>query len=76
MALAKKVVSVVENSKEQKIQEQMAWMMAMVEMYAQQAALVNRTLEETHVKLNARIVELQRKNQFLKETRRGMRNDP
>ena len=52
MAPAKNVVPTMENSEEQWIQEQMARMMAMVEMFAQQAA-TNKALEETHVELNA-----------------------
>ena len=52
MAPTKKVVPTMENSEEQSIQEQMARMMAMVEMSAQQAA-TNKALEETHVELNA-----------------------
>ena len=51
MAPAKKVFSAMENLEEQSIQEQMARMMAMVEMSAQQAALANKALEETRAEL-------------------------
>ena len=41
--------------------------MAMVEASAQQAAVASRALKETRAKLTAKISELQRENQFLKE---------
>ena len=67
MASTKKIISAVESSEEQSIQEQVAKMMAMVEASTQQAAATNRALEETRAELTTRIVELQRENQFLKE---------
>ena len=42
-------------------------MMAMVEASAQQAAAASRALEETRAELTAKILELKRENQFLKE---------
>ena len=51
-------------------------MMAMVEASAQQAEAANRALEETQAELTAKITELQRENQFLKETQKKMQYDP
>ena len=76
MALAKKVVSVMENSEEQTIQEQMVRIMDMVEMSAQQAASANRALEKTRTELNTKIAKPQRENQILKEAQREIHNDP
>ena len=67
MAPAKKVVSTVESSEDHSMQEQIAKMMAMVEASAQQAAGGSRALKETRVELTAKITELQRENQFLKD---------
>lgn len=47
MALDKKVISTLENTKEQTIQEQMA---TIVEVLAQQAATANKVLEEVRSK--------------------------
>ena len=54
----------------------MAKMIAMVEASTQQAAAANWALEETWAELTTRITELQRKNQFLKETQRKMQYNP
>ena len=45
----------------------MVRMMAMVEMSTQQTASANKALEETRAELNAKIAELQKENQLLKE---------
>ena len=61
MAPAKKVVSIVESSKDHSIQEQMTKMMAMMEASAQQAAAENQALEEmneTQAELTIKITEL------------------
>ena len=50
--------------------------MVMVEAWAQQAAVASRALEETRAELTAKIMELQRENQFLKEAQRKMQYDP
>ena len=79
MVPTKKVISTVENSEDHSIQEQMVNMMVkmmmMVEASAQQAAEVDRALEETRAELTTRITELQQENQFLKETQRKMQYD-
>ena len=59
IALAKKVVSVVESYEDHSMQEQIAKMMAMVETLAHQAAAANRALEETRAELTTKITELQ-----------------
>ena len=59
MALAKKVVSTIESSEDQSMQEQIAKMKAMVEASAQQAMAASRALEETQVELTAKITKLQ-----------------
>ena len=79
MAPLKKVVLTVESSEDHSIQEQMAKMMVKMKALAQPAATVNQALEdmkETQVELTARITELQRENQFLKETHKKMQYDP
>ena len=48
----------------------------MVEASTQQAATATRALEETRAKLTAKITELQRENQYLKEVQRKMQYDP
>ena len=78
MAPAKKVISTVESSENHSMQEQMVKMMSMIEALAQQAAATNWALEEikeTQVELIAKIIELQRENQFLKETQKKMQFD-
>ena len=54
----------------------MAKMMAMVEASAQQAVAVSRALEETQAEQTAKILELKRKNQFLKDAQRKMQYNP
>ena len=76
MAPAKKVVSLVESLEDHSMQEQIAKMMAMVKASAQQATAASRALEETRAELTAKILELQRENQFLKEPQRKMQCDP
>lgn len=51
-------------------------MMAMVEMSTQQTASANKALEETRAELNAKIAELQKENQLLKEAQWEIHNDP
>ena len=54
-------------------------MIAMMEASAQQAVAANPTLEEIkeiQVELNAKIIELQQENQFLRETQKKMQYDP
>ena len=62
MAPAKKIVSAVESSEEQSIQEQVAKMMAIVGALAQQVAAANWALQETRAELTAKIAKLQREN--------------
>ena len=79
MAPVKKVVSIVESSEDHSMQEQMANMIAMMEASTQQVVAANPTLEEIkeiQVELNAKIIELQQENQFLRETQKKMQYDP
>ena len=76
MALAKKVVSAVESSEDNTVQEQIAKMMAMVEASVQQTVAANRALEETQVELTAKITKLQQENQYLRDSQRKMQYDP
>lgn len=46
--------------------------MALVETSAQQVAMVNMALEETRVKMGARIVELLKENHILKKMQKLM----
>ena len=67
MAPAKKVVSTVEISEDNNVQEQITKMMVILEASMQQAAAASRALAETRVKLTVKITELQRENQYLKD---------
>ena len=58
------------------MQEQIAKMMALVKASGQQAAAASRALEETRAELIAKITELQRENQYLKDAQRKMQYDP